>query len=172
MWRHILVLIYIFLVIHSHPLVESLTPYIPRDFVGLIEGDVLTFQSSQKAVTSTGTVVDSGIVNHTPGGAVASQAKPPKTTSTIDIGTSHSIIGTLPTVTTAAAQSMMATFSLAGASASAETPGGATPEAARMPPGEAGEWKVIGLVVICIGSSRQPSSASSFLIVGGASYVT
>lgn len=75
------------------------------------------------------------------------------TAVTTATGTTHSVIGTPPIYATATAQSAMGTLSLASTSASGESSSfsiGATSEASRMTTGEAAEWKVIGLAVICI----------------------
>lgn len=158
MWTSTLVLIHI-LVVHSHPLMETLTPYIPRDLEGLLDGDALL--PAQNTVTTIETSFDAGTTSRILGGIVTSETKSSKTTSTIVIGTTHSIIGTLP-IATMYMESRTTSPSSTSASASASpspSPSPATPsfsvgdtgEAARMPPGEAAEWRVIGLVVICIG---------------------
>ena len=154
MWTHTLVLISILLAAHSHPLVESLTPYrdIPRDLTGLLDGDgFLPAPIVMTTVATVVTVVASGTTSRVFGGIVTSETKSIKSTSTTTMGTTHSIIGTLPTTTTDAPTKIAPSSSTSASSATPSSSVEATPEAARMPPGEAAEWKVIGLVVICIG---------------------
>ena len=150
MWAHALTLIHVLSIAHSRPLGGS-SPQVPRELAGLFDGDIL-FPSTSGA-NGVETHFSYEAASRTLGETFVtstSEAKKSKAITSISHA-AHSILGAPPN-RTADAQSA-ATLGLTSTSTSAAAPTftiGVASEAPRMPPGEATEWKVIGLAVICI----------------------
>jgi hypothetical protein len=148
MWLHALLLLNFLLIAQAHPLGTNLESDIRRDLAGLLGDDV--FSPDEDGATASHTYPTPTTITNIFGGTFLSEAKTLRGTTTAPV-TVHSIIGKLPSYTTPITPSTtMATSSISTNTYVPSVVIGPSEEAPSMPPAEATEWKVIGLVVVCI----------------------
>lgn len=150
MWFHVLLLLKFLLIVQAHPLGTNSESNSRRELAGLFGDDVFEPDESD---TTTGfqTYHTPTFTSNTLGETVPGEVKTPATAAAA--GMIHSIIGKLPNYSLATSTTPTTTPVTNTTSTSMNTLPVATespPEAPSMPPAEATEWKVIGLVVICI----------------------
>lgn len=152
MWFHALLILRFLLIAQAHPLGTNSESNSRRDLAGLFGDDVFE-PNENDATTDFQTYHTPTFTSNTFGGTVLDEVKTSRgATTAVTAGIIHSIIGKLPNYS---ATSTTPTMTVAANPTSASTSippvaTGSLPEAPSMPPAEATEWKVIGLVVICI----------------------
>ncbi|RDB29349.1 hypothetical protein Hypma_015863 [Hypsizygus marmoreus] len=177
MWRYLLLLLFAQALptVRPHPLIAGLDAPLPtldtpiplpdippRDLADLLDGDLLNPPPPPPPPPPAHTPLGGLLLPPgDTGPGTTPPPKPPTPTPSTPTTRAHSIIGnptyTTPTPNPTAFLTFSATTSLPAPSSPSTTstststsPGGAINATPPMPPAEAAEWKVIGLVVICI----------------------
>ena len=149
-----LVFLHVLLAVHSHPSGRKAGPT-PRDLFDTLSDDILE-SDEQEVGIGDGGVLQPGPIKITLGETTETQTLSEPTTSTISITTSMtSTRNDLPTSSPVSTPISTKATTLASPSSSVSVSPTVSPpqgysQAASTPPAEAREWKVIGLVIICI----------------------
>ena len=155
-WKTFFALLFlqVLLAAHSHPFGRKGGPT-PRDLFDTLSDDILDPEEQEIGIGDGG-VLQPGPSKITFGGATETQMLSSSTTPTISITTSTtSTRNNLPTsfpVSTSISTkaTMLASPSPSPSVSPTVSPPGGYSQAASTPPAEGREWKVIGLVIICI----------------------
>jgi len=149
-----LLFLHVLLAVHSHPSGRKAGPT-PRDLFEMLSDDILDSEEQEVGIGDGG-VLQPGLSGITFGGTTETQVLSTPTTSTTSTITSMTSTRndhpTSPPVSTSilTKATTLAIPSLSPSVSPTATPPEGYSQAVSTPPAEAREWKVIGLVIICI----------------------